>query len=121
MASLNYNATASRIEALAGAMVAHDRSKLPSLAALRARGASLNCCVRWSRAAGSRDPRRGPRLVPGVVGLLHHAVRNPRRAARDAPDARGGDQGADKKAAAQALAAAGGAGGLDLPRDLLRA
>ena len=123
VASLNYNATASCIEALAGAMVAHDRSKLPSLAAASGPGASLAQLLRAVLEQGSRlgilgaDYDSSPEwsdCFTTLFGILDAQLATLQTHVE-------ATKAGDKKAAAQALAAAGGAGRLDLPRDLLRA
>ena len=123
VASLNYNATASSIEALAGAMVAHDRSKLPSLAAASGPGASLAALLTAVLEQGSRlgilgaDYDSSPEwsdCFTTLFGILDAQLATLQTHVE-------ATKAGDKKAAAQALAAAGGAGRLDLPRDLLRA
>ena len=119
----SYNATASSIEALAGAMVAHDRSKLPSLAAASGPGASLAALLTAVLEQGSRlgilgaDYDSSPEwsdCFTTLFGILDAQLATLQTHVE-------ATKAGDKKAAAQALAVAGGAGRLDLPRDLLRA
>ena len=93
VASLNYSATASSIEALAGAVVAHDRSKLRAWRRLRGPG-PLAALLTAVLEQGSRLGILGATTTrPWSGRIASPRCSNPRRAARDAPDARGGDQG----------------------------
>jgi len=123
LSSLPHNATASAIEALASAVVSR-RNDTPSLAAAAGPGASLAALITAVLEQGSRlgilgaDYDSSPEwsdCFTTLFGVLdkHLAMLEEFVAAGKA---------GDKKAAAAAKASAGDpSGGLDLPRDLLRA
>jgi DNA topoisomerase 2-associated protein PAT1 len=123
VASLNYNATSSSIEALAQAMIAFDEARRPSLAAASGPGASLASLLCAVLEQGSRlgilgaDYDSSPEwsdCFTTLFGILDAQLATLQTYVE-------ATKGGDKKAAAAALATAGGADKLDLPRDLLRA
>ena len=123
VASLNYNATSSSIEALAQAMIAFDEARRPSLAAASGPGASLAALLCAVLEQGSRlgilgaDYDSSPEwsdCFTTLFGILDAQLATLQTYVE-------ATKGGDKKAAAAALATAGGADKLDLPRDLLRA
>ena len=123
LSSLPHNATASAIEALASAVVSKG-DDTPSLAAAAGPGASLAALITAVLEQGSRlgilgaDYDSSPEWSDCFTTLFH--VLDTHLATLQTFVAAG--KAGDKKAAAAAKTAAGDpAGGLDLPRDLLRA
>ena len=123
LASLPHNATASAIEALADAVVARG-GEAPSLASAAGPGASLAALITAVLEQGSRlgilgaDYDSSPEWSDCFTALFGVMDAHLSVLERFVAAARSGDA----KAAAAAKAAAGDpAGGLDLPRDLLRA
>ena len=123
LASLPHNATASAIEALADAVVARG-GEAPSLASAAGPGASLAALITAVLEQGSRlgilgaDYDSSPEWSDCFTALFGALDAHLAALERFVAAAKAGD----KKAAAAAKAAAGDpAGGLDLPRDLLRA
>ena len=123
LASLPHNATASAIEALADAVVARG-GETPCLASAAGPGASLAALITAVLEQGSRlgilgaDYDSSPEWSDCFTALFGALDAHLAALERFVAAAKAGD----KKAAAAAKAAAGDpAGGLDLPRDLLRA
>jgi DNA topoisomerase 2-associated protein PAT1 len=124
LASLPHNATASAIEALADAVVSRGASSTPSLASASGPGASLAALITAVLEQGSRlgilgaDYDSSPEWSDCFTALFGVMDAHLAALERFVAAVKSGDR---KAAAAEKAAAGDPPGGLDLPRDLLRA